>query len=68
MRPSHVIVLIVIMLIIFGAPKLPEVMRQLGRSAKVLKEEIRDLGETETTAQPHPHHCDCHDRPHHQTY
>lgn len=43
LRPSHVILLIVIVLIVFGAPRLPEVARNLGKSARILKEEVREL-------------------------
>ncbi|MDO4613050.1 MAG: twin-arginine translocase TatA/TatE family subunit [Actinomycetaceae bacterium] len=45
MRPSHIIVLIVILIIVFGASKLPEIARNIGKSAKVLKSELQDLSE-----------------------
>lgn len=43
MRPSHIIVLIVILLLIFGASKLPDIAKSFGQSAKVLKKEMREL-------------------------
>ncbi|VEI12576.1 twin-arginine translocase TatA/TatE family subunit [Trueperella bialowiezensis] len=43
MKPSHVIVLIVVLLIVFGSSKLPEIARSIGQSAKVMKKELREL-------------------------
>ena len=45
MKPWHIIVLIVVILIVFGAAKLPDIARSLGQSAKVLKKEMRELSE-----------------------
>ena len=45
MRPSHIIVIVVILLVLFGASKLPDIARSLGQSAKVLKKEMRELSE-----------------------
>ncbi|QJC22178.1 twin-arginine translocase TatA/TatE family subunit [Arcanobacterium buesumense] len=43
MRPSHIVVLIVVLIIIFGATKLPEIAKSIGQSAKVLKKEMKEL-------------------------
>ncbi|MDN5963856.1 MAG: twin-arginine translocase TatA/TatE family subunit, partial [Actinomyces sp.] len=45
MKPSHIIVLIIILVIIFGAAKLPDLARSLGQSAKILKKEMHELQE-----------------------
>ena len=49
MRPQlwHIIVLLVVILLVFGASRLPDIARNLGKSAKVLKEEIKDLRDDE---------------------
>jgi sec-independent protein translocase protein TatA len=50
MRPSFVQIAIVILIIviIFGAPKLPQLARSLGQSMKIFKSEVKDLrGEEE---------------------
>ncbi|UVI34381.1 Sec-independent protein translocase subunit TatA [Brevibacterium spongiae] len=45
MRPSFVQIAIVILIIviIFGAPKLPQLARSLGQSMKIFKSEVKDL-------------------------
>lgn len=43
MKASHILVFILVLVIIFGASKLPDVAKYLGQSAKVLKKEIREL-------------------------
>ncbi len=37
----HAIVILVIVLLLFGAPKLPALARSLGQSMKILKSEIK---------------------------
>ena len=43
MKPMHVVVVLVVILILFGAPKLPEFARSLGKSLRILKEETKSL-------------------------
>lgn len=45
MKPSFVQIAIVILIIviIFGAPKLPQLARSLGQSMKIFKSEVKDL-------------------------
>lgn len=45
MRPSHIVIIIVVLIILFGASKLPDIARSIGQSAKVLKKEIRELSD-----------------------
>ena len=57
MRPSFVQIAIVILIIviIFGAPKLPQLARSLGQSMKIFKSEVKDLrddDDAETTTEP----------------
>lgn len=44
-RPSHIIVLIVVLIIVFGASKLPEIAKSIGQSAKVFKKEMKELAD-----------------------
>lgn len=50
-KPSHIIVLLIILIIVFGASKLPDIAKNLGKSAKVLKKEMKELTDEE---QPSP--------------
>ena len=45
MRPSHWIIVLVVVLVLFGAQKLPELAKSIGQSAKILKKEMNDLSE-----------------------
>ena len=53
-KPWHIIVLIVVLLIVFGSAKLPDIARSLGQSAKVMKKELRDLQEDDDPKQIPP--------------
>lgn len=45
MRPIHWIIVLVVVLVLFGAQKLPELAKSIGQSAKILKKEMNDLSE-----------------------
>lgn len=46
--PMEVIVILAILLLLFGAKKLPELARSIGTSAKELKSAMRDEAPTKT--------------------
>lgn len=43
LRGWHIIVLLVVILLLFGAPKLPELARSIGKSLHILKDEAKSL-------------------------
>lgn len=45
MRPWHWIVVLLVIVVVFGASRLPNIAKNVGQSAKVLKKEMRELTE-----------------------
>ncbi|MDR2566412.1 MAG: twin-arginine translocase TatA/TatE family subunit [Bifidobacteriaceae bacterium] len=52
MRPWHIVVLVVVLLLVFGANKLPDLAKSIGQSLKVFKKEVRELNEEPPAAPP----------------
>ncbi|MBT8228203.1 MAG: Sec-independent protein translocase subunit TatA [Dactylosporangium sp.] len=50
MRPWHIAVLVVVMVLLFGAKRLPDAARSLGRSMRILKAETRGLADDDVAA------------------
>jgi sec-independent protein translocase protein TatA len=42
-KPWHIIVLVVVLLLLFGAKRLPDAARSLGRSMRIFKAETKGL-------------------------
>lgn len=42
-KPWHIIVLLLVILLVFGAKRLPDLAKSLGQSMKILKSEVKDL-------------------------
>ena len=49
MRPGVLIVLIVVLILLFGAKRLPDAARSLGRSLRIIKAETRGLADEDKT-------------------
>jgi len=49
-RPWHIIVLVVVLVLLFGAKRLPDASRALGRSLRILKAETRGLADDDVQA------------------
>lgn len=50
MRPIHWIIVLIVVLVLFGAQKLPDLARSIGKSAKILKEEMNDLSQDSSSS------------------
>ena len=48
----HMIVLLVLVLVVFGSGRLPDIAKSVGQSMKVFKKEIKDLREEDDDTQP----------------
>ncbi|RZT88732.1 sec-independent protein translocase protein TatA [Pseudonocardia sediminis] len=52
MSPTHWLIVLAVLLLLFGAKKLPDLARSVGQSTRVLKGEMRGLKEDEEAAKP----------------
>lgn len=52
LEPWHVVVLIVVVLLLFGANRLPALAKSVGQSLKILKNEVKDLSGDEKPSDP----------------
>ncbi len=43
LKPWHIVVLVVVLILLFGAKRLPDAARSLGRSMRILKAETKGL-------------------------
>ena len=42
-EPSHILLLLVVLVILFGAKRLPDSARSLGKSMRIFKSEIKEM-------------------------
>ncbi|MEQ3540009.1 Sec-independent protein translocase subunit TatA [Pseudonocardia tropica] len=47
MSPTHWLIVLVVLVLLFGAKKLPEMARSVGRSSRILRSEMRGLRDDE---------------------
>ena len=50
-KPSHIIFLLIVVILLFGYKKLPDIARSVGQSMKVFKKELRDDDSKDSQAQ-----------------
>ncbi|CAB4582915.1 unannotated protein [freshwater metagenome] len=46
-EPSHILILLIVVLVLFGAKRLPDSARSLGRSMRIFKSEIKEMNTEE---------------------
>lgn len=49
-QPWHVVVLVVVIVLLFGANRLPDLARSVGQSMKIFKNEVKDLRDDDKPA------------------
>ncbi len=42
-EPSHILLLLIVVLVLFGAKRLPDSARSLGKSMRIFKSEIKEM-------------------------
>jgi sec-independent protein translocase protein TatA len=52
--PLHVLLVLLVVALLFGAKRLPDVAKSVGQSMKIFKREIKDLREDDTPATTTP--------------
>jgi sec-independent protein translocase protein TatA len=50
LRPIEIILIVLVVLLLFGARRLPELARSVGRSMKIFKSEVKDLRDDDRPA------------------
>lgn len=48
----HLVIILFLVLLLFGAPKLPALAKSVGQSMKILKKEVRDTDGDSVSAEP----------------
>ena len=48
----HVIIVLLVVVLLFGAKRLPDLAKSVGQSMKIFKNEVKDLRDDETPATP----------------
>ncbi|MBU6314255.1 MAG: Sec-independent protein translocase subunit TatA [Actinomycetales bacterium] len=46
-EPSHILILLIVVLVLFGAKRLPDSARSLGRSMRIFKSEMKEMSAEE---------------------
>ena len=46
-EPSHILILLLVVLVLFGAKRLPDSARSLGQSLRIFKSEMKDANKDE---------------------
>jgi sec-independent protein translocase protein TatA len=52
LSPSHWVIILVVLLLLFGAKRLPDAARGVGRSLRIFKAETAAMSEDDTPATP----------------
>ena len=47
-EPSHILLLLIVVIILFGAKRLPDSARSLGRSLRIFKSEVREMNKEDS--------------------
>ncbi|QAY71912.1 Sec-independent protein translocase subunit TatA [Xylanimonas protaetiae] len=54
LRPVHILILVVVLLLLFGARRLPDLAQSVGQSLKVFRKEVKELRDDVDPRAPEP--------------
>ena len=54
--PWHLLIVAAVFVVLFGAKRLPDAARSLGRSARILKSELKEAATDHSPEVPEQHH------------
>jgi twin arginine-targeting protein translocase, TatA/E family len=54
LKPWHIIVVLLVVLLLFGAKRLPDLARSVGRSLRIIKAETRSLMDDDLASKAEP--------------
>jgi sec-independent protein translocase protein TatA len=52
LKPWHIIVLVVVLMLLFGAKRMPDAARGLGRSLRIFKSEVKEMQKDDDVDEP----------------
>jgi len=52
LKPWHIIVLVVVLMLLFGAKRMPDAARGLGRSLRIFKSEVKEMQKDDDHDEP----------------
>ena len=52
LKPWHIIVLVVVLMLLFGAKRMPDAARGLGRSLRIFKSEVKEMQKDDDVEEP----------------
>lgn len=52
LKPTHIAILLVVVLLLFGAKRLPDLAKSVGQSLKIFKKEMKELTEDDDKTPP----------------
>jgi sec-independent protein translocase protein TatA len=45
LEPMHILIVVIVLVLLFGAKRLPDLAKSVGQSMKIFKNEVKDLRE-----------------------
>lgn len=52
LKPTEILLIVLVVLLLFGAKRLPDLAKSVGKSLKILKSEVKDLSDDHGTPAP----------------